>query len=184
MPHAADRVDLPRPSGYVKRSLNAIHAGNLWMEGASMLQPAKAYTEHGSSTLGLNELAVPSSTAVDSNVADDRLHAGLYSILVQWSHGKTTFDWLRHCGAQHVEIHVRDGSDEDERALIFSIVPLPNGRPMQEFRVSTEGRGLVGQIQAPDNRALRFLRGPRELWSWNDLRAFIEQQSALIPRRK
>ena len=153
------------------------------MEGASMLQPAKAYTEHGSGTAGFDDLAVPSRIAVGGNVADDRLHAGLYSILVQWSRGKNTFDGLRRCGAQHVEVRVRDGSDEDGRALIFSIAPLPNGRPTQEFRVSTEGRGLVGQIQARDNRVLSFLRGPRELWSWNDLKAFIEQQSALIPRR-
>lgn len=149
-----------------------------------MSQLAKAHTERGTSTSGLTELTVPNRIPVEADVALDRLQAGLYSILVQWSQGKSTFGWLRYCGAQHVDIHVRDGSDEDERALIFSIVPLPNGRAMQEFRVSTEGRGLVGQIQAPDNRALRFLRGPRELWSWNDLKAFIEQQSALIPRRQ
>ena len=149
-----------------------------------MLQLAKAATEQSTSASGLKDLAVPSRIAVEGDVALERLNAGLYSILVQWSQGKSEFGWLRHCGAQHVEIRVRDGSDEDGRALIFSIVPLPNGRAMQEFRVSTEGRGLVGQIQAPDNRVLPFLRGPRELWSWNDLKAFIEQQSALIPRRR
>jgi hypothetical protein len=148
------------------------------------MQTAQAPTRHDDSVSGLQDLALPSRIAVEENVAIDRLHAGLYSILVQWSQGKREFGWLRHCGAQHVEIHVRDGSDEDGRALIFSIVPLPNGRPTQEFRVSTEGRGLIGQIQARDNRILSFLRGPRELWSWNDLKAFIEQQSALIPRRR
>lgn len=147
------------------------------------MQTAQAPTRQDDRASGLNDLAVPSRIAVEEHLAVDRLHAGLYSILVQWSQGKSEFGWLRHCGAQHVEVRVRDGSDEDGRALIFSIVPLPNGRPTQEFRVSTEGRGLVGQIQAPDNRILPFLRGPRELWSWNDLKAFIEQQSALIPRR-
>lgn len=148
------------------------------------MQTAQAPTRHDDSTSRFKGLAMPSRIAVEENLAVDRFHAGLYSILMQWSQGKSEFGWIRHCGAQHVEIRVRDGSDEDERALIFSIVPLPNGRPTQEFRVSTEGRGLVGQIQAPDNRVLPFLRGPRELWSWNDLKTFIEQQSALLPRRR
>jgi hypothetical protein len=145
-----------------------------------MIQIAHAPTTQNDRTSGLHDLVAPRWETTQRDSALDSLHAGLHSIIVQWAHGKSAFGWLRSVGAQHVEIRVRDGSDEEDRALIFSIVPLPKGRITQEFRVSTEGRGLMGHIQAPDNRILPFLRGPREMWSWNDLRDFIEQQAALL----
>ncbi len=54
-----------------------------------MLQLAKAATEQSTSASGLNDLAVPSRIAVEGDVALERLNAGLYSILVQWSQGKS-----------------------------------------------------------------------------------------------
>lgn len=125
---------------------------------------------------GLDALVTPRAGETMRMVEVDSLSKGLHSILVQWAYGKNTFGWLRSVGAQHVEIRVRDGSDEDQRALIFSIAPLPQGRVTQEFRVSTEGRGLLGQIATRDNRMFASLRGSRDLWQWSDLESFIVKQ--------
>lgn len=144
-----------------------------------MTPVAQSKTEPVHSALSLTDIVLPKHGQSATESALDALHTGLQSILAQWALGTSSFGWLRHVGAQHVKLRVRDGSDEDDRALIFSIVPLPGDRVTQEFRVSTEGRGLLGKIEAPDRRILAGLRGPREMWSWADLKHFIEQQPTL-----
>jgi hypothetical protein len=145
-----------------------------------MTQPGQAYTHQEIPVLGFAALVMPKRETPERDAAVDPLREGLHSIVVQWAHGKSVFGWVRSVGSQHVEIRVRDGSDEDSRALIFSIAPLPQGRITQEFLVSTEGRGLLGEIKAQDSRVLASLRAPRELWSWSDLKHFIEQQAPLL----
>ena len=145
-----------------------------------MTHTAQAQSDHPARTTGLAVLVMPNRGTLDQGATVDALHAGLHSILVHWSHGKSSFGWLRSVGGQHVEVRVRDGSDEDDRALIFSIVQLPYKRTTQEFRVSTEGRGLLGQIKARDTRIFAHFRSPREMWTWSNLKHFIEQQAAVV----
>lgn len=144
-----------------------------------MTHTAQSQTDHHVRTATLADLIMPSRGATQRDATVDTLHAGLHSILVQWAHGKSSFGWVRSGGSLLAEVRVRDGSDEDASALIFSIVQLPDNRTTQEFLVSTEGRGLLGQINARDTRIFAPFRAPREMWTWIDLKHFIEQQAAL-----
>jgi hypothetical protein len=178
-PASSHFLDLPRTSGYVKHFLTIIRSRFGWLGGSTMTHTAPTQPEHHARTASLAGLVMPSREPLERGATVDALHAGLHSILVQWAHGKSSFGWVRSVGGQHVEVRVRDGSDEDASALIFSIVQLPENRTTQEFRVSTQGRGLLGQIKARDTRILAHFRSPREMWTWSDLTHFIEQQAAL-----
>jgi len=143
-----------------------------------MTHTAPTQPEHHARAASLAGLVMPSREPLERGATVDALHAGLHSILVQWAHGKSSFVWVRSGGSLLAEVRVRDGSDEDASALIFSIVQLPDNRTTQEFLVSTEGRGLLGQINARDTRIFAPFRAPREMWTWSDLKHFIEQQAA------
>lgn len=172
-------LDLRGTSSYVKHLLTIIRFCFGWLGGSTMTHTAPTQPEYHSRTASLADLVLPSRVTLEQGATVDALHAGLHSILVQWAHGKSVFGWLRSMGGQHVEVRVRDGSDEDSSALIFSIVQLSENRITQEFRVSTEGRGLLGQINSRDTRIFAPFRAPREMWTWSDLKDFIEEQATL-----
>jgi hypothetical protein len=111
----------------------------------------------------------------------DRFADGLRAILARWATTKSnTFIFVVAPEKPAFSVRVTDRSDEDQRALLFTVASVEDPNFHQRFVVSTLGRGLLNQSEDADTRLFAGLRAKRECISWDELKQFIEHQATAV----
>lgn len=103
---------------------------------------------------------------------------GLRAILHEWAKtGSNTFAFVASKDKPAFSVRVTDHSDDDHKALLFSVASFEDPQYHQRFLVSTEGLGLLAQSEDPDIRLFPRFRTKREHVSWEELKRFVESQA-------
>ena len=106
------------------------------------------------------------------------LSEGFCSLFERWARGESCFQWSPGVGRAERLIEIADCSDEERRAVTFSVCCPTSGREQQRFLVSTADFTLIGSIDYSQPALFPRWRTKPDQLSWDDLTRFIQSHSA------
>jgi hypothetical protein len=136
-----------------------------------------APTTYPTTTIGTSTAAptLPSRAIVFGEAFD----SGMRTLLHNWARGTSSYECTRVDGAALVTVTISYASDEEQEAFRFTLRSATTGEIEQRFMVVTHPHTAIERFDASDRRLFPIFRQPRDLWSAEDLKNFIEAQ---VPR--
>ena len=103
--------------------------------------------------------------------------AGMRALLHNWARGTSSYECTRANGAALVTLTISYASDEEQSAFRFTLRSAVRGEIEQRFTVITHPHKAIERSDVSDRRLFPVFRHPRDLWTAEDLKSFIEGQA-------
>jgi hypothetical protein len=139
-----------------------------------LMPTAAPITRHASNlATGNSSASLPSRELAFGEAFD----SGMRTLLHNWARGTSSYECARSPGSALVTVTIRFASDEDQQAFRFTLRPCSHGGVEQTFLVITHPRTAIERSDSPDRRLFPVFRQPRDLWTADDLKLFIESHA-------